>query len=183
MEYLALACRALIGAVFLVSAATKLTSPVRYRSFQRATRRMRVVPRALVKQTAVLVVVAEVAIVVLMAIPLTVSALAGFVVALGLLGGFTVGIVVAVRDGDTEPCSCFGKSTTPMGPQHVGRNAFLLLVAAAGLVGAAVGGPLEFGLAAVAVVGGLVFGGLVTMFDDLYELFRPTPATTSSRHG
>ena len=183
MEYLALACRALLGVVFLVSALTKLTSPVRYRSFVRATRRMRVVPRALVKQTAVLVVAAEASIVVLLAIPTTVTALAGFVVAFGLLSGFTVGIVVAVRDGDTEPCACFGRSTTPMGPQHVWRNGFLLLIAAAGFAGALVGGSPELGVAVIAGVGGLVFGGLVTVFDDLYELFRPTPAASSSRHG
>lgn len=183
MEYLALACRALLVVVFLVSALTKLTSPVRYRSFVRATRRMRVVPRALVKQTAVLVVAAEAAIAVLLAIPTTITALAGFAIAFGLLAGFTLGIVVAVRDGDTEPCACFGKSTTPMGPQHVGRNAFLLLAAAAGFAGALIGGPLDLGIAAIAAVGGLVLGALVTVFDDLYELFRPTPAASSSRHG
>lgn len=181
MQYLALASRFLIGVVFVVSAVTKLRSRASFASFVRATRRMRVVPRGLVKQTAVLVVAAEVAIVVLVAVPTAVTALAGFVVAFGLLAGFTVGIVVAVRDGQTEPCACFGKSTTPIGPQHAGRNAFLLLAVLGGLAGTLADGRVELGIGAVAALAGVVFGGLVTMFDDLYELFRPTPIAPASR--
>ena len=181
MQYLAFASRFLIGIVFIVSAITKLRSKASFASFVRATRRMRVVPRPLVKQTAILVVASEVAIVVLLAIPTAVTALAGFVVAFGLLAGFTVGIVVAVRDGQTEPCACFGKSTTPIGPQHAARNAFLLLAVVGGAAGTIAGGAIDLGLGAVAALGGLVFGALVTTFDDLYELFRPTPVAPASR--
>lgn len=176
MQYVGLAARFLIGAVFLVSALTKLTSGVRYRSFVRATRRMRIVPRNLVTAAAITVAASEVAIVVLLAVPVDLVATAGFAVAFGLLAAFTAGIVVAVKDGQTEPCACFGKSTTPIGTQHAFRNGFLMLAAVLGGIGTLTGGTLAFGLAAVAAVGGLVFGGLVTMFDDLYELFAPTPA-------
>lgn len=176
MQYVGLAARFLIGAVFLVSALTKLTSGVRYRSFVRATGRMRVVPRKLVSVAAIAVVTCEAAIVVLLAVPVDIVAAAGLVLAFLLLAAFTVGIVVAVKDGQTEPCACFGKSTTPIGKQHAFRNGFLMLAAALGAAGILTGGTVQFGLAAVAALGGLVFGGLVTMFDDLYELFAPAPS-------
>lgn len=51
------------------------------------------------------------------------------------------------------------------------------------MVGAAitpVTGPMELGGVAVALFGGLTLGGLVTVFDDMVELFRPTAKTSDA---
>jgi hypothetical protein len=84
--------------------------------------------------------------------------------------------VISVRRGERTPCRCFGKSTTPLGPVHVVRNAFLVCVALLGVTGSLMSGTAELGGIAVAAVAGLVLGGLIVVLDDIVDLFRPLPA-------
>lgn len=183
MIALAFGCRFLIGVVFLVSALSKLRGRSQFNGFLRSLQRMKVVPRPLEKPSAIAVVITEVAIVLLMAFPAKAAGIVGFTVALGLLAAFTIAIVSVVARGIDTTCRCFGKSDTPLGPQHVARNLLLMAAAGAGLAGEITGGAAEPGLLVVAAIAGLVFGGLVTMFDDIVSLFGGPTARPRSEGG
>ncbi len=176
MHYFTLFARVLIGTVFLVSAVAKLRSPAAFAAFTRSVRKMKLVPAALVVPVAAAVVAGEVSIVALLAVPADVTALLGFAVATGLLAAFTVAIVLVVRRGTDLTCQCFGASTVPLGPVHVVRNLVLLAVAVAGALAIRSGGELHLGGAGIAVIAGLVGGGLVTVLDDILGLFAPPEA-------
>ena len=117
----------LVGAVFLVSAVTKLASPIVWRT-QAANLG---VPRAAT-----------------LALPFVEAGLGALLVvqwqrrlcaavALGLLLTFTALLVVRISQGRRPPCACFGSfSAKPIGWTHVLRNigfmAFALVAVAAG---------------------------------------------------
>ncbi|MCX5202365.1 methylamine utilization protein MauE [Streptomyces sp. NBC_00237] len=169
MEYVVLACRVLVGTMFVASAASKLLSAASFRSFVTATRDMGV-PAAIAPGVAVGVVAGECASAVLLA--LWPGGVAGFVVAGVLLVGFTAGIAGVLLRGKDQSCNCFGSTTAPIGPRHVVRNAALLAVVAAGLL-CRTGGPGQTHWAGVlgAVLAGLVGAALVLSTDNLAELF------------
>jgi hypothetical protein len=123
-----------------------------------------------------------VAIPLLVAIPTRMTVLAGFTVAVVLLAGFTVGIVISVRRGNQAPCRCFGRSSVPLGPRHVVRNTGLIVLALAGLAAAWTSSPdPDPAMVALAVIAGVVLGGLVTVFDDVAELLSPTTSNRKER--
>ncbi|GAB2712712.1 MauE/DoxX family redox-associated membrane protein [Kitasatospora kifunensis] len=129
---------------------------------------------------AILVVAAEAAVVVTLALPGAV--VAGLALCAALLTAFTVLAVTASRAGSSTPCRCFGHSSTPLGTVHAVRNAALLTLAGAGLAATALSGPGHATLAAAAtafLVGG-VLGLLATALDDLVGLFRPLPRKENS---
>ena len=181
MPYLALSFRFLFGALFVVSAASKLLGTGAFAAFVRSLRRMGLLPRPLVRAVAGLVVCAEVAVVLLLAAPVPTSGVAGFSLAAVLLTGFGAAIAVSVRRGQRTPCRCFGKSTVPLGTRHVVRNLLLVLAAVLGVAASLAGGAAQSGQLVVAAVAGLVTGVLVTLLDDLVLLFRPTPLASRSR--
>lgn len=183
MVALAFGCRFLIGVVFGVSAVSKLRTRSQFHAFLRSLQRMKVVPGPLERASAVTVAAAEVAIVLLMAFPAKATGIMGFVVALGLLAVFTAAIVSVIARKIDTTCRCFGKSDTPLGRQHVVRNLMLMVMAGAGLAGEITGTSAEPGLLAVAAIAGLLFGGMVTMFDDLVALFRDPTAKPRSQGG
>ncbi|MFF5209760.1 MauE/DoxX family redox-associated membrane protein [Streptosporangium sp. NPDC000396] len=181
MVYLAVGCRFLIGVVFAVAAVNKLSGRRRFNAFVWSLRRMEVVPEGLVRPAALVSAAAEVVIVLLLAVPANVPGMAGFAVAAGLLTAFTVGIAMSLKRGNKEPCACFGRSETPLGAGHVVRNLLLIAVTLLGLAASAAGGHAELGEAAIGALAGLVLGALVTAFDDIVALFRPTSAPASPR--
>ena len=177
MSSVALACRALLVVVFVVSAVSKLRGRDAFPAFVRSVRRMKVVPPKLVRPVAVVVVTAEVAAAVLLAVPLRPTGMAGFVITAGLLLSFTAGIGYAIRHGSNEPCRCFGRSEVPLGPRHVIRNSFLIVVSLVGAGAILFGGDVGTGQLVIAAGAGLIVGGLVVVLDDLIYLFQPsTPA-------
>jgi hypothetical protein len=163
MSALALAARCLLGVVFLVSALSKRD----FSAFSVSLRRMRVMPAGWVRPVGILVVAAEALTVVLLAIPGTAL---GFALAVVLLGTFTAAIVAVLSRGIAEPCPCFGPKAAPLGWEHLGRNAFLLVVAILG--GFASSGAASTGALVVAAAAGVVVGALITRLDDLVALFR-----------
>lgn len=181
MEYVDIGCRFAIASVFIASAITKLgTAP--FAAFVRSMRKMAVVPRAVERPTAYLVVGAEIAIPLLLAVPTRITGTAGFGVGFALLGAFIIGIGSSLRHGDRTPCRCFGKSTVPLGPRHIGRNLGLMaLCLAGGIATLSTPAAMDWGLFGVAAVAGLVVGGLVIVFDDIAELFWPTPSHTVTK--
>jgi uncharacterized membrane protein YphA (DoxX/SURF4 family) len=161
------AAQFLIGLVFVAAVLGKATD---YPAFVASVGDLRLRPAA---PLAALVLAGEIGVVALLAI----RPAAGFGLAALLLAAFAVAITGALRRGDTKPCRCFGRSTTPLGRHHVWRNAFLIAVAALGALATAVpadlatAGPAGPAVAVLAAVAGLIAGGLIVMLDDLRFLF------------
>ncbi|MFC4857223.1 MauE/DoxX family redox-associated membrane protein [Actinophytocola glycyrrhizae] len=178
MEYLEFGCQVLLGGVFALSAMSKLYSRTAFADFTAATARLTGARAARARLLAVAAVVAEVAIVFALIVP----ALAGwgFAAGVGLLVVLTAAIVRSLRSGQGAPCRCFGASSSPLGTQHVARNAVL---AAFGVLGIAAGmgegtSSLDVGLACVVAFAALVGVALTARLDDLIGLFRSTTATS-----
>jgi hypothetical protein len=165
VHYVSLAARVLFGVVFLVSGGTKLREP---REFARSVRGLGLVAPSRAGRVAATVTGLELAVPVLLAVPVTVPV--GFGLAGVLLLGFTGAIALALRRGTTAPCRCFGASRLPLGRRQLARNVLLLavLAAAAPAAGATTG---DLRGAAVAVPAGLVGAVLVVFFDELADLF------------
>lgn len=165
-------CCWLLGAVFVVSAVGKLRSGAALRAFTASVADMKVVPAAAVAPVGIAVPALEAVAAVLLFVPAT--AVLGCVLALVVLAAFTIGIAVVLRRGTVASCRCFGVTERPFRVRHLVRNGVLVAVA---LVGAAVNGLPGDGtapeLAAVllAAAVGIVGAVLITMFDDLVELF------------
>jgi hypothetical protein len=173
MRYLAIGTSGLIGLVFLVSSLSKVRGRDAVRAFVRSVRDMRVLPAALVAPAATLVIVAELAVWLLLAIPVAAAAIAGLLVAIGLLVPFTVAIGSVRWRGLRASCRCFGRPATAFRTQHLVRNAFLLCVAVVGLVAWTTPGEASTGGALVCWCTGLLVGAVVTVLDDVIDLFRP----------
>lgn len=184
MQYLAIGLCGLVGAVFLVAVAGKVAGRDGFHAFVASVRGMRVLPSGLVRPVALVVVGAEIAVCGLLATPAQAARVAGFVIAVGLLAAFTVGTVTAILRGVRTPCRCFGTSTAPLGRQQVVRNAALIVAAASGAVASvSAHGRLDPAGAGVAVVAGLLVGGLVAAADDLIELFQPADIGAGGANG
>ncbi|MGE5211694.1 MAG: MauE/DoxX family redox-associated membrane protein [Acidobacteriota bacterium] len=110
----------LLGAVFLVSGASKIAAgpawPAQAQELGAPTMLVRVLPWFEIVLGAVLVV----------QVARTVAA----VVALVVLGAFTTLIVRRLAQGRHPPCACFGAwSAKPLGPGHVVRNVGFMALA------------------------------------------------------
>jgi hypothetical protein len=102
------------------------------------------------------------------------AAAAGFAIAALLLIAFTAGILQAIRGRQKVSCQCFGASSVPVGPAHVVRNGFLLLLAAAGLAGALATShsPPSPGVLITAVATGAIAAAVAIYTDEIADLFR-----------
>jgi len=174
VRYVEIAARLLIGVVFVIALAGKVNGAAAYRAFVLSLRRMEVLPDARLGGAARGSLLAEGAIVVLMAVPLRSAGVAGFALAAGLLTVFAAAIAASLRRGNRAPCRCFGASSTPLGPGHIARNAVLVAVALVGLVAAARPGTASVAGGVVAAFAGLVAGLVVTMYDDIAALWSPS---------
>lgn len=174
--YAVLTCQWLLAAVFVVAVGSKLSRRA-FREFVAATGRL--LPGGWSgwrRPVAAGVVVAEVAVVGLLAWPVTaVTGPAGFGLALVLSAGFSTGIAAALRRGERAPCRCFGDASAPLGPGHLVRNGVLATVALAGLVLGWLPAPAAVPPAGAGLAGlvGLVLAALVVRMDDLVALFVP----------
>jgi hypothetical protein len=169
--YLGLACRCVVGVVFLVSASGKLRSRPAFRAFASW---LAALPVPLVRRqpraAAGVMAAAEALIVILVALPWTVRP--GLALAAAVLAVFTAGTWLAVARGADAPCQCFGVSASPLGWRHVVRDAVLGAIAVAGA--AAGSGGARPAAAAVGLGAGLVAAGFVVFLDDLAVLFTRT---------
>jgi len=151
MNDLDVAARAVLIVVMVVAAIGKLRRPADLVAVMRAMG----LPR--IPGAAVTIGIAELACAAL----LVVAPVPGFVLALGLLAGFTGGLVSAIHRGARVACHCFGASATPIGTHHVVRNALLLAVAAGGLACTRAGGT------PAAAAAGALLGIVVVAWDDV----------------
>jgi hypothetical protein len=169
-EYAVICCRLVFGLVFVVSLVSKTRSRHRYAEFVAAVPGL--APGIPAGLAAPAVIAGEAAVVVAVVLPGT--AAVGFAVAALLLIAFTAGIVGAIRREQKVSCQCFGASSVPVGPAHVVRNGFLLLVATAGLLGAIASSHARPspGVLVTAVVTGAVAAAAVLSTDEIADLFR-----------
>ncbi|MBE1486638.1 MauE/DoxX family redox-associated membrane protein [Plantactinospora soyae] len=175
MDYLEMACRVLLGVVFLVSAASKLRNRSAFDAFAVGLRDTGLVSAGNTRRIGVLTVAAEVGVVLLLAVPATVPI--GYLLAGALLAVFVGGIGLMMRRGVDATCPCFGVSTTRLGGRQVIRNAVLLAIAGTGLVAALAGtgvGSGEWAGLLLAAVTGAVVALIVVRLDDIVDLFAST---------
>jgi len=174
MQYVAFGCRALLGVVFLVAVVSKLSGRGAFAEFKRSIDSMRLVPSFLGVQAAVVTVVCEAVTTVLLAFPNRAAGLAGFSLAAALLAVFAVAITFSVRRGNSQPCRCFGRSSTPLGKLHVWRNIFLVFTALIGSIATTLpAGPAAVAPTITAAFAGLIAGAIVVSLDDIAYLFGP----------
>lgn len=169
MQYVVLACRCAVAAVFAFAVVAKSRSRPAFRAFRASVRDM--VPELAGRATyiGVVVVIAEASAVVLLAYGRTVPV--GFIWAGVVLLALGVGIARALRAGTTTPCGCFGVTATPLSRRHLVRNAAMLVIAVIGLISDLL---VHGGMRPAGVVLGLAGGGVLAsfliFFDDLADL-------------
>lgn len=160
----------LCGLVLLVSGVSKVRSRSDYAEFVASVPAFGV-PARWTRLFAVLTVVAEFVIaLLLLASPLTGSAVAGLVLATGMFGVLTAVVWRAVARQSGAVCRCFGRARTKLAHRHVVRNAFLLATAASGLALSVVDMTASPAAISLAVCVGVVGAVLVVRFDDLADL-------------
>lgn len=175
MVYAVLTLRLVLTGVFLVSVLTKLRTRQAFGEFTTAVRRLGGLPAPLGPPAAVVVVAVEAGTVALLAAPgLDGDGRAGLLLAGGVLLGFAVVLLTALRRGTAEACRCFGRPDEPISRRHVARNAVLVACALAGaaMSPAAGGPPVAPPAAALCLLGASVAVGAVVLLDDLVHLFR-----------
>lgn len=128
MSDLLLVCRLTLICVLAVAGLAKLRDR---RRFATALGDLTYLPAAARPALALLVPAAELIAAVLLALPRTLTA--GLAVAVALCAAFSAVAVTTMRRGSSAGCPCFGSRTTvPMGPWHVARNATLTVLALLG---------------------------------------------------
>jgi hypothetical protein len=172
MMYAAFACRGLIGLVFAVATVTKVRSLNAYRDFAFWLAALPV-PLAGNRALPAAFIAAEVAIVALVAVPVT--ATAGLLLAAGCLAVMTGGTAVIVKRGARVSCQCFGPSSSLLGARHIVRDGILLAIALAGALGTREGTASPAGIA-LSLVTALIGATFVVFSDDLVALFERDPA-------
>ncbi|MEV0625204.1 MauE/DoxX family redox-associated membrane protein [Nonomuraea wenchangensis] len=176
MDYLALTARCALGLVFLVAVIGKVRGRAAYEAFRRSVPELVPLPRGAASAVLpALVVAAECAVVVLLAVERT--AAAGLALAAAVLLAFTAGIGRALRAGVRASCRCFGMTPSPLGRLHLVRNLALAALAVAGaaaVLAGAPGQPHPAGVA-LAVAGGALLALPAVFADDLAALLAPAP--------
>jgi len=179
---------ALLGAVFVVSATSKVRGG---RAFAASLRGLRLLPSPWVRSVASAVTVSEVVSAGGLAVAGTLLVarsaghgitLAALAVAGVLLLVLTSGIALALRRGTGGRCACFGASERPLGRRHLVRNGLLLVAAVVGIAGLGDGQPVRVVGALIAVCAGAIAAVVLIHLDELVDLFASSPmaASTSS---
>ena len=158
--------RALLVIVFAVAAIGKFGSRGRFDAFTASLAPL--VPRTGRRRSvAAGIATVEVAIVVLLALPSTVTA--GLALAVALLASFCVGIAHALRRGRVLSCRCFGSNGGALTRTHLVRNGLLLTAATAAALSPATGPPAPAAAFPALLVGGFL-ALLVVNWDQLAGL-------------
>lgn len=185
MSECVIAVLTLAACVFAASASSKLRSGQAYGTFRAGLREALLVPGRLLPMTAAALAIWEAIAAVGLAGAAVAAALSGpgasalaesaLAAAAVLMAVLVAGVAMVVRRGTRARCACFGASSgRPLGRAHLIRNACLLAVLTAGLVG----NPLRYDRPApagvvLAVVVGAAVALLFVRWDDLVGLFAP----------
>jgi hypothetical protein len=169
MAYLEVVCRCVIGLTFAVSAGSKVAGSRAFGEFVDMLRATRLISDALLRPVAVVIVLAETAV----AVALAIGAPIGFLIAGLLLAIFIGGVAVLVRGETAVRCRCFGPARSRLGYPDLVRNGVLLVIAGTGLLAWLLDGhaPAASAGRALAVVTGVIAAGLLIRLNDLVEVF------------
>ncbi|MES4904069.1 MULTISPECIES: MauE/DoxX family redox-associated membrane protein [unclassified Streptomyces] len=190
MLYLVSACQFLLGTVFAAAAVGKIRDRDAFAAFATVVKGLGLVPRPWARVTARITVAVEAMVPALLLVALVPADpvetaswwLRGCstVLAIGLLLAFTVGIVLAVRNGTQASCACFGARGSVLGMRHIIRNTALAVIGGAGLLGHLVVGQIQGSTAGhvLAAFAGVIVASVFVLFDDIAELFVSVRATT-----
>lgn len=166
MVYVSIACRCLIGCVFLCSLVAKVRSGRAYGDFVASARELTGTSSQTATMLAVTAIAVEILVVALLAVPG--AAAAGLAVAAALLATYSVALARALSRGLRIPCRCLGARAEPISPALLGRNAVLLLITGLGLVAGPLPPtpvePIPVGVSVLAAALGTL---LVVFFEDL----------------
>lgn len=172
MEYAVVACRLLVGTVFLAAAWGKSRDVEDFADTVRVLTRVR---PAAVRGLAWAVLAAEAGTAAAMAAPWRPVTAGGFAAALGLSAGFAVVLASALRRGVAEPCRCFGQRSgqRPVGATDLARDLVLAVAAGLGLAGDWRGTAHAGGIGALVVAGvsGVIAGIVLIVLDDIVGLY------------
>jgi hypothetical protein len=171
MGYLLIFVRCLVGGVFALAGALKLTDRA---GFAATVEALRLVPRRRVPAVVAATVAAELA---TAALCLPGSGVPGLVLGAALLAAFAAVAARARRMRVAVACRCFGGNGAPLGRPQIVRNLVIAAVAVAAAVAAAFGpggGPLAGWGVALAVLAAAVVVTLVVFLDRITELVLPT---------
>jgi hypothetical protein len=165
------ACRALLVVVLATAATSKLGGPRPLHELARSLRAFGL-PAALAAPPVAAAVIAGEA---TSAALLLAAPLPGYLLAVGLVGAFTLAIATALARHRRVVCRCFGATTTPITGAHLLRNAILLAAAIAGVFAhhASRTAARADGWW-LAIVIGVILGAAITRWDDLAYLFSGT---------
>ncbi|MDR7277078.1 MauE/DoxX family redox-associated membrane protein [Catenuloplanes atrovinosus] len=148
MSSVELVCRGVIGFVMALAIIGKVSGHERWREFRASLAGFTWLPYQARTAVAALVVAAEAAVLVLVAVPAT--AVAGLALGGLLLTGISLAVLAARRAGHEVRCNCFGGDAGPIGRAELIRNAILVLICALGATAstaaAATPGPVAGGL-------------------------------------
>lgn len=179
MAAVALACRVMVLTVFVGSTASKTMSRARFDAFRSWVGDLQPVLARGARPAAVTVVAIEAGITVLLAASLARApghrelALAGLLLAAGLLSLFAGTTALLLRRGTRARCMCFGSEGAPLTIRHVGRDLLLVCIAGLGIADPTSNLPPEELLLVIGI--GLSIG-MVTMFlDDINALLTSWP--------
>jgi hypothetical protein len=170
MAHLLLTVQFIVGGVFAVSAFGKVRAQS---AFVRSLADFGV-PERIRALVGVMVTVAEIAVVVLVLVPVT--AVPGLAFGAVLFLGFAVVVGMTVRRGRRPRCRCFGVESAPLRGAHVVRNVVLAALAAVGaLTGAVMNAAPAFsaGSFVLVVLVAAVVVAVVVGLDDLLDVVAP----------
>ena len=159
--------------IFVASFASKVRSRAALAAFADSLAGFGIEGTRLQACTAGIVITAEAAAAVLVALPFTASW--GLTAGALIITVFTVQASIARRRGLRPVCLCFGSSTSALGARHITRNALIIAVAIAGLLAEFGSGRTHLAVAPVVLATGIavIAGTAVVVWDDLAALLAP----------
>ncbi|GAA0904407.1 MauE/DoxX family redox-associated membrane protein [Virgisporangium aurantiacum] len=169
MKYLEVVCRCVVGLTFAVSAGSKVAGPRAFGEFVGMLRTTRLIGNGVLRPAAVMIVLAEMAV----AVALAIGAPIGYLIAGLLLTIFIGAIAVLVRRETAVRCRCFGPARARLGYLDLARNGVLWVIAGAGLLAWLLDGhaPVASAGQVLAAVTGVIVAGLLIYLNDLVEVF------------
>jgi hypothetical protein len=176
MEYLNIASRALLCAIFAVSVLSKLRSrEVRNELANTIGQLLPPLGGAWSRSAARLTVVAELAVVAMLVTVWT--ATVAFVAAGVLLSVFAAAIAVGLMRGRRVRCQCFGPGGPEAGVGHLARNLTLIVVACVGLLTVSPDARYSHSGLALAAAVGVLLGLIATRWEDLAFVASTSPGS------
>jgi hypothetical protein len=173
MPYLVIGARAMLFVIFVASFTSKVRSRTAFAAFADSLAGFGIRGARLQARSAGIVITAEAAAAVLVALP--------FTVVWGLTAGgliitvFTAQASIARRQGLLPVCNCFGSAKSKFGARHIMRNGLIIAVAIAGLLAEFASGRTHLAVAPVVLATGLavIAGAGIVVWDDLAALLGP----------